>query len=197
MDKFKDYTDQELLSQIGKDDEEAFAEFYNRYAKHVRSMAFSKVNTIEATQEIVQDIFASIWERRSSLHIHAVSNYLSVAVKYRTINHIKRQLAFRKYSNLYKAFVKVSEEKTLEAVEFNNLTEAIEEGVQKLPEKTQLVFRLNRMEGKSISEIAVKLNLSEKAIKYHISRSIKELRFHLKEFLISVSILLLFDRYNF
>ena len=78
----------------------------------------------------------------------------------------------------------------MEAVQFHNLTEAIEEGVQKLPEKTQLVFRLNRMEGKSIAEIAIKLKLSEKAIKYHISRSIKELRFHLKEFLISLTMIL-------
>ncbi len=123
--------------------------------------------------------------------IEAVPNYLAVAVKYRAINYIKSQLAFRKYSNLYKAFVKVSEEETMEAVQFHNLTEAIEESVQKLPEKTQLVFRLNRMEGKSISEIAIKLKLSEKAIKYHISRSIKELRFHLKEFLISLTIFLL------
>jgi RNA polymerase sigma-70 factor (ECF subfamily) len=162
--RLKNYTDQELLTLIRKDDDEAFAELYNRYATKVRSLAFSKVNSIEATQEIVQEIFSGIWERRESLHIEAVPNYLAVAVKYRAINYIKSQLAFRKYSNLYKAFVKVSEEETLETVQFHNLTEAIEETVQKLPEKTQLVFRLNRMEGKSIAEIAIKLKLSEKAL---------------------------------
>jgi len=189
--RLKNYTDQELLALIRKDDDEAFAELYNRYSPKVRALAFSKINSIEATQEIVQEIFSGIWERRESLYIEAVPNYLAVAVKYRAINYIKSQLAFRKYSNIYKAFVKVSEEETLEAVQFHNLTEAIEESVQKLPEKTQLVFRLNRMEGKSISEIAIKLKLSEKAIKYHISRSIKELRFHLKEFLISLTMILL------
>ena len=191
MGRLKNYTDQELLALIRKDDDEAFAELYNRYSPKVRALAFSKINSIEATQEIVQEIFSGIWERRESLYIEAVPNYLAVAVKYRAINYIKSQLAFRKYSNIYKAFVKVSEEETLEAVQFHNLTEAIEESVQKLPEKTQLVFRLNRMEGKSIAEIAIKLKLSEKAIKYHISRSIKELRFHLKEFLISLTMVLL------
>ena len=190
MGRLKNYTDQELLALIRKDDDEAFAELYNRYSPKVRALAFSKVNSIEATQEIVQEIFSGIWERRDLLYIEAVPNYLAVAVKYRAINYIKSQLAFRKYSNLYKAFVKVSEEETLETVQFHNLTEAIEESVQKLPEKTQLVFRLNRMEGKSIAEIAIKLKLSEKAIKYHISRSIKELRFHLKEFLILLTMIL-------
>jgi RNA polymerase sigma-70 factor (family 1) len=189
--RLENYTDQDLLALIRKDDDEAFAELYNRYSPKVRSLAFSKVNSIEATQEIVQEIFSGIWERRASLHIEAVPNYLAVAVKYRAINYIKSQLAFRKYSNLYKAFVKVSEEETMETVQFHNLTEAIEESVQKLPEKTQLVFRLNRMEGKSIAEIAIKLKLSEKAIKYHISRSIKELRFHLKEFLILLTMIAL------
>lgn len=188
MSPFKNYTDQELLSLVKQDDENAFVELYNRYSRKVRALAFSKVNSLEATQEIVQDIFSSIWERRYSLDINTVPNYLSVAVKYRAINHIKSNVAFRKHSKLYKSFVKISEEETLETVQFNNLTEALEEGVQRLPEKTQLVFRLNRLEGKSISEIAIKLNLSEKAIKYHISRSLKELRFHLKEFLISLTI---------
>ena len=141
-------------------------------------------------KKLFKKYFQGFGNGEDSLHIEAVPNYLAVAVKYRAINYIKSQLAFRKYSNLYKAFVKVSEEETLEAVQFHNLTEAIEESVQKLPEKTQLVFRLNRMEGKSIAEIAIKLKLSEKAIKYHISRSIKELRFHLKEFLISLTMIL-------
>lgn len=186
MSDYKHYTDTELLALIKNDDDHAFAEFYNRYSKKIRALAFSKVSSLEATQEIVQDIFSDIWERRHSLDIHAVPNYLSVAVKYKVINYIKSTISFRKHSNFYKAFVKISEEETLKAVQYNDLTTALEEGVQKLPEKTKLVFKLNRLEGKSIAEIAVRLNLSEKAIRYHISRSLKELRFHLKEFLISV-----------
>lgn len=188
MNYYKHYTDHELLALIKGDDDLAFAELYNRYSKKIRALAFSKVNSLEATQEIVQDIFSDVWERRHSLNIQTVPNYLSVAVKYRVINYIKSTVSFRKHSNFYKAFIKVSEEETLKTVQFNDLSTALEVGVQKLPEKTKLVFRLNRLEGKSIAEIAIKLNLSEKAIRYHISRSLKELRFHLKEFLISVTV---------
>jgi RNA polymerase sigma-70 factor (family 1) len=190
LNSFINHTDQQLLTLIGQDDDNAFVELYNRYSRKVRALAFSKVKSLEATQEIVQDIFSDIWERRHSLDIQAVPNYLSVAVKYRVINLIKNEVSFRKHSNLYKAFVKISGEETLKTVQFNDLSEALEEGMQRLPEKTQLVFRLNRMEGKSIAEIAARLNLSEKAIRYHISRSLKELRFHLKEFLISLAFFL-------
>lgn len=68
-------------------------------------------------------------------------------------------------------------------VEYNDLVKALEEKLKALPEKTQEVFRLNRLEGRSVSEIAHLLKLSEKAIEYHITRSRKELRLLLKDFL--------------
>jgi RNA polymerase sigma-70 factor (ECF subfamily) len=187
---FDHHTDQQLLSLIRQDDSSAFDALYNRYARKVRTLAYAKVNSTEAAQEIVQDIFSTIWERRHSLEIQTLPNYLSVAVRYQVINHFKSRISFQKHSTLYKAFIRISEERTMEAVQFNDLSEALEEGIRKLSGKTQLVFRLNRFEGKSIPEIAAKLNLSEKAIKYHISRSLKELRFHLKEFLVCLVILL-------
>lgn len=178
------------MSLIKQDNDDAFVVLYNKYSRKVRSLAFSKVNSKIIAQEIVQEVFANIWERRHSLEISSLSAYLFVAVKYQAINHIKSEITHRKHHHLYKAFIKISEDSTLRSVQYNDLTEALEGSVQKLPEKTQLVFRLNRLEGKSISEIALKLNLSEKAIKYHISRSLKELRLYLKEFLISLLLFL-------
>ena len=108
-----------------------------------------------------------------------------MCVKYQVINYVRSQAAFQKHGNFYKSFVKIIQEETFETVLYDDLEEALNKGVKNLPEKTQLVFRLNRMEGRSISEIAAKLNLSEKAIKYHITRSLKELRLHLRGFLFS------------
>lgn len=183
MKVFHFYTDEQLLSLMAQDDEGAFIELYNRYATKGRALALSKCNSKETASEIVQNIFTTLWERRRELRVDTFSNYLSVSVRYQVINHIKTRISHNNHKVFYKAFLKVSEEQTLDSVQFNDLSQALEEGVQKLPEKTQIVFRLNRFEGKSISEIAGMMNLSEKAIKYHISRSLKELRLHLKEYL--------------
>jgi hypothetical protein len=112
--------------------------------------------------------------------------------KDRAIRHIRSQVTSKKHTNLFKALVKIFEDDMLEKVELHGLKDALEEGVHQLPDKTQLVFRLNRFEGKSISEIADKLHLSEKAIKYHLSKSIKELRLHLRHFLVSCLLMILF-----
>jgi RNA polymerase sigma-70 factor (ECF subfamily) len=67
---------------------------------------------------------------------------------------------------------------------------SLEERVERLPDKSKKEFRLNHFEGYSVSEIANDLNLSEKAIQYHLTRSLKELRLHLKDFIVSLGILL-------
>lgn len=188
MNPFRDHSDEQLLLLIRQDNEQAFTDLFNRYAEKMASLAYSKVHSEEITEEIIQEIFTAIWEKRHRLEINTFSNYISLAVKYQAIDHLRRQIRIKKHNILLKAFAKISEEETLKTVELHDLEEFLQEGLSRLPHKTQQVFKLNRFEGKSISEIAVKLNLSEKAIKYHISKSLKDLRLHLKHFLM-ISIL--------
>jgi RNA polymerase sigma-70 factor (ECF subfamily) len=97
------------------------------------------------------------------------------------LNHIASQITREKHWNYYKQFIPLQEDVTANAVEFNELMEALEDGIEHLPEKSKKVFRLNHLEGHSISEIANLLNLSEKAIRYHLTQSVKKLRLHLKD----------------
>ena len=180
------YSDAEILSLVKKSDDKAFIALYNKYAGKLRAMAYSKVQSKELTEEIIQDIFLDLWERRGLVEINNLSVYLFMAVKYQAINQIKKRIHFQKYSKVLLALEKISEEETLESVKYNDLASALEKGVKKLPEKSQEVFRLNRLEGKTVEEIANSLNLSQKAIEYHIYKSIKELRLHLKDFIAAV-----------
>jgi RNA polymerase sigma-70 factor (ECF subfamily) len=65
----------------------------------------------------------------------------------------------------------------------HDLSEAIEKGVALLPGKTQEVFVHSRVEHLSVREISGIMHISEKAVEYHITRSLKLLRFHLREFI--------------
>jgi RNA polymerase sigma factor (sigma-70 family) len=53
--------------------------------------------------------------------------------------------------------------------------------MEHLPKKAKRIFQLNRLEGRSISEIAKLLNLSEKAIEYHLTTSVKHLKLLIKD----------------
>jgi RNA polymerase sigma-70 factor (family 1) len=182
------YSDDHLLKLIAGNDEQAFEELFDRYWESAHTLAYSKLRSKEITEEIVHDIFLNFWLRRHSLDIKNFSHYLHVSVKYKAITYINKQLSQKKYFEDYKDLEKFEEDETLRTVEYNDLMKALEEGVRVLPEKTQEVFRLNRLEGRTVSEIANLLNLSEKAIEYHITRSRKELRLYLKDFLVLLCI---------
>ncbi len=189
MSNYTSHTDDRLLSAIQVDDEKAFSELFERYWRKAHRMANTKVHSKEIAEEIVQDLFITLWDKRSSLHIHNFSSYLYTTIKNKSLNYIEACIVREKYWNYYRAFVPKFEESTEKAVAYDELVEAIESEVNLLPEKSRKVFRLNRLEGHSIPEIAITLNLSEKAIEYHITRSLKQLRLHLKDFILSLIII--------
>jgi RNA polymerase sigma-70 factor (family 1) len=177
-------TDEGLLKRIACDDEKAFEILFDRYWETAHCLAAARLKSKEIAQEIVHDLFLDFWRRRHSLQTENFSHYLRVAIKYSTISYISQQLSRNKYFDDYLLQVPQKDEATLKTIEYNELLNALEEGVKILPEKTQQVFHLSRVEGHSIAEIAKRLNLSEKAIEYHITRSRKELRLFLKDFLV-------------
>lgn len=180
------YSDDALLKLVANDDETAFEELFDRYWEKAHCIASSKLQSRETAQEIVHDLFLNFWQRRHSLEISNFSHYLHVSVKYKVITYINQQVSRKRYFEDYRRQTVSSEEETRMRVEYNELVKVLEEKMKALPEKTQEVFRMNRLEGRSVSEIANLLNLSEKAIEYHITRSRKELRLLLKDFLILV-----------
>jgi RNA polymerase sigma factor (sigma-70 family) len=190
---FKNLTDDEILSLVKQDDEKAFAELFDRYWKKIHVIAYSKLRSRASTQEIVQDIFFDLWQRRHSLQVTNFASYMNVSVKYKIINHFKRVLIKERYDHFISINGIKSGEETLKVVEYNELVEALEKVLHKFPSLTQTIFRLNRLEGKSISEIARSLDLSEKAIQYHITKSVKELKLHMKHFLSFVISIILFQ----
>lgn len=191
MSAYIEYSDQDLLSAVRNDDAKAFTELFKRYLKKAYSMAYSRVRSKEIAEEIVQSIFISLWDKRSNVSINNMSAYLFTAIKYQALTIIESRIVHKKYWDYYKKFVPQQENVTEKTIQFNALMDAIEEGMDYLPEKTKTIFKLNRLEGRSVHEIANILNLSEKAIQYHLTRSVKEMRLHLKDYLISLSCMML------
>ncbi len=178
------HSEEQLLEAIKMDDEKAFAELFKKYWRRAHGMAYSKVRSKEVAEEIVQELFTTLWDKRATLQINNFSSYLFTTVKNKSLNYIEACVVRKKYWDYYKIFVPQHEESTGRTVAYDELVEAIEQGMDHLPMKSKKVFQLNRLEGHSIPEIAGILKLSEKAIEYHITRSLKQLRLHLKDYIL-------------
>jgi len=184
-------TDDELLEAIRHDDEAAFAELFRRYWRKVHDMAFPRVRSEEVTAEIVQDLFISLWDKRASHAIRHLPSYFYTAVKNRALNYMEAQMVRKSYRDYCLKFFPGWDNITEKTVEYDDLMGALETGMQQLPEKSRTVFRLNKLEGRSIPEIADTLKLSEKAIGYHLTQSLKKLRFHLKDYVTTLALMVL------
>jgi RNA polymerase sigma-70 factor (ECF subfamily) len=176
-------TDEMLLRLLKADDEKAFKEIYSRYWQPVFEAAYRRLVNKETAKELVQTVFLRIWEKRHTIQVHHLPNYLQTAIKNSVINYIESTLVHKRYlqhvMNSTTAFAPASET----TASLHELAQAIEKAIALLPEKTRHVFRLSRFDHLSIREIATSLNISEKAVEYHITQSLKTLRSYLKDFL--------------
>jgi RNA polymerase sigma-70 factor (family 1) len=186
---YSTFSDKTLISLIAIDDELAFREVYDRYWKRLFSLATFKTNSKEVAEEIVQELFVRLWERRKTLEINNVESYLFTALKYQIISHLRQVIAHRNVVEITEneAHIDTEDFLTVETIQ-----SAIEKGIYQLPDKTQAVFRLSRFEEKSHKEIALALDLSEKSVEYHITQALKFLRVYLKDYLLVNLFLFLF-----
>ena len=176
------YTDDELLIFLSEGNAEAFEEIYRRYWYKLYGMAFHQTGTREEAEELVHDLFEQLWNRRRQLAVRHLGTYLVVAMKYLITNYIKSQITHRKYQE-YLILTELRHTlSTDQAVQFTDLSRAVEEAMKQLPEKSIEIFKLSRFENQSVKEIARQMNLTEKAVEYHITKSLKVLKEQLKAF---------------
>jgi RNA polymerase sigma-70 factor (ECF subfamily) len=191
MPHLSNHIDQDDLDNLKKGSEEAFERIFKRYWYTLYKTALGKTQSHEEAEEIVQTILFTLWEKRERLAITNLSCYLQTAVRNNILNSIRSKITQRKYWDYYKHFVPSENETTEQSVVYQDLNQAVEAAVNRLPEKSRKIFRLNRFEGRSISEIANLLKVSEKAIEYHLTKSLKELKIHLKDYILFLATFLM------
>jgi RNA polymerase sigma-70 factor (family 1) len=183
---YASYSDAALLDAWRANEEDAFAEIYKRYCYPLFCLAYRKLNDREVAEELVQDLFENLWSRRADSQIQQLGSYLFSAIKYRIINHLKVQ----KTKAGYELFCRLSaaqadaDTATEDTLALHDLSSALLASMQQLPEKSRQIFELSRLEHYSVSEISVRVNLSEKSVEYHLTKSLKLLRSYLRDFLL-------------
>jgi len=181
---YKIFDDAILLKLLKAGDGAALEEIYFRYSESVFLAALKKVRSKAIAEELVQNLFISLWVKRETVQIQQLQSYLQSAIRYQVIDYIRSKIVRERYYQLAKEQMPVQENLSESRLLLNELSIAIDNTIKKLPQKTQEIFRLSRYEKRSIKEIAQYMNLSEKAVEYHVTQSLKFMRLHLKDFII-------------
>jgi RNA polymerase sigma-70 factor (family 1) len=170
-------SDEKLAELLSDQDRNAFAQIFKRYNSILLIHAYKKLEQQEVAEDIVQEVFSMLWQKRESLNIATnLSGYLYASVKNKALDLIARKKTETKYVDSLKHFVANSTVVTDHLVREKQMREIIEREIGRLPSKMRVVFELSRNQHLSHKEIASKLNLNEQTVTDQIKKALKILR---------------------
>jgi RNA polymerase sigma-70 factor (ECF subfamily) len=176
------YNDRQLLSLLQSSDERAFTELYNRYWEILFAISYNYCKHKETAEEIVQEVFMRLWDKRSAVNINDIGAYLATAVKFSIFKHITREKRRQELLAQYLAPQDAIDEEAEINARF--LQEYVNGVIEKLPEQCRIVYKLRREEDLSIREIAEQLHLSPKTATNHLTKALKSIGLALKNSMI-------------
>lgn len=179
MERFINYTDEQLVKLIKQDDESAFEALYNRYWERMYAAACKRLTSPAAAEEIVQDFFTSLWTRRDGLDIRtSFEAYVFTSVRYLVLHHIQKEYVRNHYKTRSRKEWH-ADNSTEELVFFNDLKQHIGAAVAHLPYKCRVVYERSREDYKTNKEIAREMGISEKTVENHLTKALKKIRLSL------------------
>jgi RNA polymerase sigma-70 factor (ECF subfamily) len=179
--------EKELLQRISKDDEKAFREVFDLYKGRFFAAALKMTRSPDEAEEIVQEVFVSLWMRRALLAtVENPPSYLFTIVYNAISARFKKMALEMRMKQMIAERVVESENIIEEKLEEKEANERIQSILHRLPEQQQLVYYLSKEEGLSREEIAHRMHISPNTVKNHLLRATKYIREHFNKVMIII-----------
>ncbi len=170
-----------ILLKVAAGNELAYTLLVERHWQKVLQHAISFVKSYPVAEELTQDVFIQIWDKREKLSdVNSFDNYLFIVSRNLIISHIRKKLIETdslKGEKLQELFFKPDEQ-----YEFKELFEIINEGAALLPEPRRSVFLLSRMEGRDADYISKELGIATRTVRWHLVQALNFLRNYLHKY---------------
>ena len=155
-----------------------FKKLYEEQSRRLFTICFCRISNKEEVEEMVQDIFKSVWERR--MHIYnengSIEKYMARAAKLKVIDHYRKQERGQRILELALQGQILFENQTENDHNLLELESQIAQLVNDLPPKCKEAYHLSRNKGMKNKKIALLLQVTEKTVESHITRALNHLR---------------------
>lgn len=162
---------------------DTFEALFKSQFAYLCNFAKQYVQDQDAAQEICQQVFIRLWEKRTEMNPQqAIQSYLFTAVKNRCLNYLRDHKKYRsRMLDIDCADIDFSrEDEDILAAE--ELQRRILEALESLPDKCRQVFEMSRYQHMKYQEIAEELDISQKTVEAHMSKALKTLRAALSDY---------------
>lgn len=171
------YPESRWVAALKNGDTLAFDEIFRLYGKRLYHFSLGYLKSKTDAEEVVQEVFMKIWHNRASLDPGLSFNAYIFKIAYRLIAE-----RFRKSDQEKKYLHEIASEsidftaEMDERANYRSLLELVERLIQKLPERQKEIIVLRRIQGLSVADIAVRLDISPKTVEHHITEALKNIK---------------------
>ena len=163
---------------LASGDQHAYKAIFEHYWDPVYSTALLLTKSPDIAEDIAQDIFTMVWEKRSGMGaVERFEGFLFVAARNMIYTRLRKLASGDAYRQHIQHFFREQDETWANGrAEFKELESTILEAIQQLPPQQQKAFKLSRFEGMRHEDIAVTMGVSRITIKSYIVQAIATLR---------------------
>lgn len=178
----EDSFEKKLVEKLKGGCRKSFRKLFDTYNKKIYSVSRKMGLTAEDAEEMVQEVFLFIWEKRGRLRSeNSINAFLFIIAKrlvFKKIRKINNNISLDIIINKPRNKV---DNITEDNVIFADLEAYSDIGLNKLPKKRKQIFMLSKQHGLSNDEIASKLKMSKRTVESHLYKAMKALRLHLEK----------------
>lgn len=159
------------------EDETAYKELFLILFNSLTRFSTGIIQSRETAEEIVSDVFISIWNNRSQLNeIEDIQLYIFIAVKNNSLRKLKQQnrnttISLDEMSIELDSFYQNPEDKFLS----DESMQQIETAINHLPHRAKLIFKLAKEDRMRYKDIASLLNISVKTVDHQLSIALRKI----------------------
>lgn len=170
------HTDAELVALLNNGDKGAFELIYHTYVSELYRYARFNISIKEDCEEIVQEVFESLWIRHKTLRIESLRFYLRAMVRYNVIRYFHTSRIRKKYAEHFLLFEAVYEENDGQGIEPSALQSMMYKAIAELPGRCQEALKLRLTEDLSNGAIAKRMNITKRTVEVYMLRASNHFR---------------------
>jgi RNA polymerase sigma-70 factor (family 1) len=175
------HNEKELLTQVSQGDRDAFRVLYTTCYPHVRRFISLFESSARMQDELAQDVFVRIWEKRARLTgVETLKAYLFTVTKHVVLNFIRALKVRRRIKELDETMDGGDNDLENELL-FKQYYEIAIQAMEKLPPGRRKVLKMSIDGGLTLDEIAAQLGISRSGVKKQLYAATAFVRQYLQE----------------
>ena len=150
-----------------------FKSCFDQYFDPIRNYIYYRSGDADLATDIAQDVFMKVWEKQFK-DLKYIKGLLYKMASDQFVSHLRKQ----KVADAYVSTLDFREKADApdQDLHYQELKQQYENTLRALPEKQRVVFLMNRMDGLTYKEIAIRLDVSQKTIEKRMSQTLSTLR---------------------